>query len=450
MKSNLKVNRRDFLKTASKLGAAAPFVRPSKVWGADTAPSNRLTMGFIGMGKQGRYLLNNFLNQETRVLAVCDVDTTRRNDVKQKVDKHYGNQDCASYNDFREIIARKDIDAVFIGTPDHWHAIPTLAALRSGKDVYCEKPLTHNIHEAVEVLKAVDANGRVLQTGSMQRSSNEFRVACELVRNGIIGEIEKVECSFGDPVRPCDLPEETPEPGLDWNLWCGPAPVRPYNSALCPRGIPEGFPAWRTYLEFGSGGVGDWGAHHLDIAQWGLGMDDSGPVEVIPPADTNARRGAKLVYAGGVTVEHKDGFGVHFFGKKGEVLVNRGQFVLVLDGKTVASFTEEQKKKGASGAPETTCSFEVQKAERAYLANAPIKLYVSRQHITDFLECVKSRKKPITSEQVGARSAICCHLFNQSYYHHARLKWDPAKFEFTGGTGDPKWLTRDYRSPWTV
>jgi predicted dehydrogenase len=450
MNAKLNFNRRDFLKTASMLSAAAPFFLPSKVWGADTAPSNRLTMGFIGMGKQGRYLLNNFLNQETRVLAVCDVDTTRRNDVKQKVDKHYGNQDCASYNDFREIIARKDIDAVFIGTPDHWHAIPTLAVLRSGKDVYCEKPLTHNIHEAVEVLKAVDANGRVLQTGSMQRSSNEFRVASELVRNGVIGEIEKVECSFGDPGRPCDLPEETPEPGLDWNLWCGPAPVRPYNSALCPRGIPEGFPAWRTYLEYGSGGVGDWGAHHLDIAQWGLGMDDSGPVEVIPPADPTARRGAKLVYAGGITVEHKDGFGIHFFGKKGEVLVNRGQFVLVLDGKTIASFTEEQKKKGASGAPETTCSFEVQKAERAYLANAPIKLYVSRQHITDFLECVKSRKKPITSEQVGARSAICCHLFNQSYYHHARLKWDPAKFEFTGGTGDPKWLTRDYRSPWTV
>ena len=450
MNAKLNFNRRDFLKTASMLSAAAPFFLPSKVWGADTAPSNRLTMGFIGMGKQGRYLLNNFLNQETRVLAVCDVDTTRRNDVKQKVDKHYGNQDCASYNDFREIIARKDIDAVFIGTPDHWHAIPTLAVLRSGKDVYCEKPLTHNIHEAVEVLKAVDANGRVLQTGSMQRSSNEFRVASELVRNGVIGEIEKVECSFGDPGRPCDLPEETPEPGLDWNLWCGPAPVRPYNSALCPRGIPEGFPAWRTYLEYGSGGVGDWGAHHLDIAQWGLGMDDSGPVEVIPPADPTARRGAKLVYAGGITVEHKDGFGIHFFGKKGEVLVNRGQFVLVLDGKTIASFTEERKKKGASGAPETTCSFEVQKAERAYLANAPIKLYVSRQHITDFLECVKSRKKPITSEQVGARSAICCHLFNQSYYHHARLKWDPAKFEFTGGTGDPKWLTRDYRSPWTV
>ena len=183
MKTNLKVNRRNFLKTASMLGAAAPLILPSKVWGADTAPSNRLTMGFIGMGKQGRYLLSNFLHQETRLLAVCDVDTTRRNDAKLKVDKHYGNQDCAAYNDFREIIARKDIDAVFIGTPDHWHAIPTLAALRSGKDVYCEKPLTHNIHEAVEVLKAVDANGRVLQDGFdaalVERVSCRVRVGAQ-------------------------------------------------------------------------------------------------------------------------------------------------------------------------------------------------------------------------------------------------------------------------------
>ena len=137
MKTNLKINRRDFLKSASMLSAAAPFILPSKVWGADTAPSNLLTMGFIGMGTQSRGLLGNFLAQQTRVLAVCDVDTTRRNDAKQKVDKRYGNQDCAAYNDFREIINRKDIDAVCIATPDHWHAIPTLAALRSGKDVYC-------------------------------------------------------------------------------------------------------------------------------------------------------------------------------------------------------------------------------------------------------------------------------------------------------------------------
>jgi predicted dehydrogenase len=447
MKTTRQISRRNFLKTASTLAAAAPFILPSGVWGAEVAPGDRLTMGFIGIGTQGRFLLGNFLRHDTRVVAVCDVDTTRRNAAKSKVDKFYKNSDCMPYDDFREIISRKDIDAVCIATPDHWHAVVTLAALRAGKDVYCEKPLTHNIHEAIAVMKTVPAHKRILQTGSMQRSMKEFRVACELVRNGVIGTVEKVECSFGDPGRPCDLPEETMEPGLNWNLWCGPAPFRGYNPILSPRGVHEGFPAWRDYKEYGSGQVGDWGAHHLDIAQWGLGMDDSGPVEVIPPPDPKAKRGAKLVYANGVSVEHKDGFGVDFFGTGGEVRVNRGQFVVIVDGKTVAEFTDDMKKKGDA---ETNCSLEVKKAEKLYLADAPIKLYVSNDHIPDFLACVKSRKKPITNEQVGGRSAICCHLLNQSYYHHAHLKWDPAKLKFAGGTGDPKWLTRDYRAPWSA
>jgi predicted dehydrogenase len=451
MKTTSHISRRHFLKGASTLAVAAPFILPSRVWAADVAPSARLTIGFIGVGKQGLGLVDNFLKQDTRVLAVCDVDTTRRNAAREKVNTFYGNSDCAAYNDFRVLLMRQDIDAVCIATPDHWHAIPMLAALRSGKDVYCEKPLTHNIHEAVAVLQAVPAHKRILQTGSMQRSMKEFRVACELVRNGVIGKIQKVECSFGDPGRPCDLPEEKLEPGVDWDMWCGPGPLRGYSSVLSPRGVPSNFPAWRDYREYGSGGVGDWGAHHLDIAQWGLGMDDSGPVEVIPPDDPQAKRGAKLVYANGVTVEHKEGFGVDFFGASGEVRVNRGQFVLIVGGKTIASFIKVERKKGEP-APEqdTTCGAEVQKAESLYLANAPIKLYVSTQHISDFLACVKSRKKPITSEQVGARSAICCHLINQSYYHHARLKWNPAKFKFTAGTGDRAWLTRDYRAPWLV
>jgi predicted dehydrogenase len=442
MNTKNQVSRRHFLKTAAVTAGASPFLLPAKVWAA--GPSAKLTMGFIGMGTQSRGLLSGFLAQQTRVLAVCDVDTTRRNDAKRKVDEAYRNGDCAAYNDFREIISRKDIDAVCIATPDHWHAIPTLAALRSGKDVYCEKPLTHNIHEAVEVIKAVDANGRVLQTGSMQRSSKEFRVACELVRNGVIGKISRVECSFGDPGRPCDLKEDAAEPGLDWNFWCGPAPLRGYSAVLSPRGVHDGFPAWRDYKEYGSGGVGDWGAHHLDIAQWGLGMDDSGPVEVIAASDPNAKRGAKLVYANGVTAEHTDGFGIHFFGDRGEVLVNRGRFVLIIGGKTVAAF------RGDEDRDTTNCALQVQIAEREFLKDAKVRLYVSNNHLADFLECVKSRKKPITSEQVGGRSAICCHLVNQSYYHHTGFKWDPANFKFVGGTGDPAWLTRDYRAPWSV
>jgi predicted dehydrogenase len=448
MKTTKHVSRRNFLKTASAVAAAAPFILPSKIWGADVGPNDRLAMGFIGVGKQGRFLLDNFLWQETHVVAVCDVDTTRRNSAKKKVDAFYKNTDCATHNDFRELLARKDIDAVCIATPDHWHAIVTLAALRSGKDVYCEKPLTHNIHEAVEVMKTTHSHKRILQTGSMQRSMAEFRVACELVRNGVIGRIERVECSFGDPGRPCDLPTEPMEPGLDWNTWCGPGPFRGYNSILSPRGVHDFFPLWRDYKEYGSGAVGDWGAHHLDIAQWGLGMDESGPVECVPPADPFAKRGAKLIYANGVTVEQKDGFGVDFFGTGGEVRVNRGQFVVIVDGKTVAEFTDKRKTDD-SGEP-TTCGKEVKKADKLYLTNAPIKLYVSKNHLSDFLACVKSRKRPITSEQVGGRSAICCHLINQSYYHHALLRWDPLKFKFIAGTGNPKWLTRDYRSPWSA
>jgi predicted dehydrogenase len=452
MKTNNTISRRHFLKAASAATAAAPFILPSRVWGAAVAPSARLTMGFIGVGTQGRGLLDNFLKQKnTRVLAVCDVDATRRLDAKKKVDKYYGNSDCVPCVDFLELLAWQDIDAVCIATPDHWHAIPMLAALRSGLDVYCEKPLTHNIHEAVEVIKAVHANKRVLQTGSMQRSMSEFRVACELVRNGVIGKIQKVECQFGDPGRPCDLREDDPEVGLDWDFWCGPAPLRGYSHILSPRGVHKGFPEWRSYKEYGSGGVGDWGAHHLDIAQWGLGMDDSGPVEVIPPADPKAKRGATLVYANGVTVHHTDGFGVHFFGAGGQVKVNRGKFVLIADGKTVADYAFDPPKKGEPPPDtDTTCAAEVHKAEKLYLAKPRVKLYVSKNHVSDFLECVQSRKKPITNEQVGARSATCCHLINQSYYHHAHLKWNPAKFEFIGGTGDPTWLTRDYRAPWTV
>jgi len=442
-------SRRHFLKTATALAAGAvagPMVLPRSLFGAD-APGKRLTMGFIGTGKQGRDLMRGFLGSKmARVVAVCDVDTTRRNDSKQRVDTFYANAQekcdpCATYNDFRELLSRKDIEAVCIATPDHWHALITLAALRAGKDVYCEKPLTHNIHEAIEVMRAVDANQRVLQTGSMQRSSKEFRVACELVQNGAIGKVQRVECAFGDPGIPCNLGEEQLEPGLDWNFWVGPAPIRPYNSVLSPRGVHDHFPNWRNYREFGGGMVTDWGAHHLDIAQWGLGMDDSGPVEILPPEKPGARRGAKLVYANGITVEHKEGFGIHFYGSEGEVLVNRGKFVFQRGQETIASFT---------GQKDTVCSLEVQKAEQAFLKDAKINLYASTNHLTDFLTCVQSRKKPITSEQVGGHSVICCHLMNLAYYHSQKLQWDPKKFAFTGNTGDPKWLTRDYRSPWKV
>ncbi len=432
----MSTTRRTFIRNLAPL-VVVPCILPSCI--RSKAPNSRLTMGFVGMGIQSRYLLSKFA-PEVQVLAVCDVDTTRRTNGQQWVDKYYtdnpdkGSAGCKAYTDYRELMERDDIDMVCIATPDHWHSTVIELALKKGKDVYCEKPLTHNIQEAIDVMDAVKKHRRVLQTGSMQRSAKEFRVACELVRNGCIGKIDHVDANFSGPPMPCDLPEEEMEPGLDWNFWLGPAPMRPYNSILSPRGVHRHFPAWRNYREYGTGGVGDWGAHHLDIAQWGLGVDDSGPVEV-----KFVDGEATLLYADGVTVIRKDqGFGVHFFGSDGEVMVNRGTFKMVLKGETIAAYTGQ-------ATPDTNCAAEVQKAEDRFLKDAKIRLYDSPSHYLDFLNAVKNRTKPIANEQVGGRTVISCHLVNQLYYHNETLKWDPAKLCFSGGTGNPAWLTRESR-----
>ena len=434
--------RRNFLKSTAV--ASAPFILPSSIWGAKVKPNDRVVMGFIGMGKQNNGLLNNFIGQGIQAVAVCDVDTNRRKNAEKIVNQKHKNSDCQVFVDFREITEDKNIDAVCIATPDHWHNVITISALKNGKDVYCEKPLTHNIYESVEVIKAVKKYNRILQTGSMQRSSSEFRIACELVRNGVIGKIKNVGIAVGDPGRPCDLPEESPEPGLNWNLWCGPAPLRAYSSVLSPRGIHNHFPAWRNYMEYGGGMVTDWGAHHIDIAQWGLGTDNSGPIEARPPEDWKkwkSKRGAKLVYSSGTTITHQSGFGVHFQGEDGDVKVNRGRFVFSLKGKEIAKF--EKRGDGSLGSA-------LQTAEKTFLKNAKVKLYNSNHHIRDFLSSMESRKKPITNEIVGGRSAICCHLMNQSYYNGEVIKWDPKTNTLSEKTGNTDWLTRDYWGIWKV
>jgi hypothetical protein len=275
----------------------------------------------------------------------------------------------------------------------------------------------------------------------MQRSMTEFRVACELVRNGHIGKVEHIECNFGPPGKPCDLPKEPLEPGLDWNFWLGPAPERPYNSVLSPRGVHNHFPSWRDYREYGGGMVTDWGAHHLDIAQWGLGMDDSGPTAAVPPKD-GGDRGATLVYANGIAVKHGGDIGVRFYGTEGQVAVDRGRFAFIRNEKSIARFLGRDD----GGSLESALAL----TDREFLADPKVKLYRSNHHLRDFLECMVSRAKPITHEGVGAHTAICCHLMNLAYYHGEKLQWDPANFKFTEGTGKREWLTREYRGDWKV
>ncbi len=446
-------NRRRFIQ-ATAAAAAGPFILPSRVWSADVSPNAKVRMAFIGMGKQMGGLLRTFMGfPEVDVVAVCDVDTTRREAGKKKVDDYYtanqgtgpAHKACDAYNDFREITSRKDIDAVCIATPDHWHAIITIAALDNGKDVYCEKPLTHTVHESIAVVAAVERNKRVLQTGSMQRSSAEFRIACEIVRNGVIGKIKTVDTQFGNPAKPNANPEEAMEPGLDWEMWCGPAKLSPYSSVLSPRGIHNHFPQWRMTREYGAGMVGDWGAHHIDIAHWGLGRDGSGPVEVIAPADAlNANQGCKFIYDDGVVLTHvNQGRGASFFGEDGEVHVNRGKFEVIIKGESKYKFWDKEADKKTTLARETTF------AERDLLADAKIRLYKSSNQLADFIKCIGTREKPICSEIVGAGSATACHLMNVAYYHGASFKWDPANNKIVSGA-EAAWLTKDYRGAWKV
>ncbi len=441
------LNRRTFLKSIVTGSAAAPFLLPSKIWGAETKPSQRLTLGFIGIGTQGRGLMGGFLSKkETQTLAVCDVDTTRRENGKKIVEDFYAKQTgssykgCAAYNDFRELLARRDIDAVVIATPDHWHALIATAAARAGKDIYCEKPLSESIRQAPAMVHAVRDNKRVFQTGSMQRSSKEFRTACELVRNGRIGKVKRVEVYVGGPGVPCDLPGEAEEAGLDWNMWLGPTPMRAYHSELSPRGIHKHFPNWRNYREYGGGMVTDWGAHHFDIAQWGLGMDASGPVEIFPAEKPGAKNGVRYLYANGTEVLHAPkehdplaGDGVWFYGTEGKINVNRGKFQFWLGSEQKA---DSQAKCDAIAAE--------------YLSGDAKRLYSSNDHKQDWLNCIRSRKEPICDVDTGAHTVIVCHLVNLAYYHGQRMKWDPENFQFIDGTGDKAWLDVTYRDPWKL
>jgi len=439
-------SRRRFLRQAATL-AAAPLVLPA--WGAGEAPANRITLGFIGLGVQGRGLMGGFLSRPgTQVIAVCDVDTHRREDGRKRVEDYYQGKSgadsyraCKMFEDFRELAALPGLDGVVVATPDHWHALTTIAAARAGKDVYCEKPLSKSVHESRAMVRAIRENRRVLQVGSMQRSMREFRVACELVRNGLLGEIQHVDVTVGGPAVPCDLPEETAEPGLNWDLWLGPAPKRPYNSILSPRGVHNNYPDWRHYREYGGGAVTDFGAHHFDIAQWGLGMDESGPVRITPPADwKTAGFGVRMKYASGVELiharvpQHND---ITFYGNHGTVQVDRGRISVTIGDRSV--------ERG-----DRPLGQQLDQIEKEFLHDAKVRLYRSRDHLADWLDTMRSRKPPICDAETGARTATVCHLTNLAYYNGQPMDWDPGREAFIHGTGDPAWLDVAHRDPWGV
>jgi predicted dehydrogenase len=431
MKHPTRPTRRQFVKGSIVGVLALPTLVPRSVWGGDgqPPPSERITVGFIGCGKMANdYHLSTLLKMgDVQALAVCEVDKTRREHARQRVEKAYaGKADwkgCAEYVDFRELIARPDIDAVCIATPDHWHASAIIEACKAGKDVYCEKPLTLTIAEAQRCIEAVRKHSRVMQTGSQQRSNvfGPFREAVEIIRSGRLGKIQTVSVGVGGPSVWCNLPGEETEPGLDWNLWLGPAPLRPYNSILSPRGVHNHFPAWRSYREYSGGGHTDMGAHHYDIAQWALGMDESGPVEIIPPEDPKANQGAKYVYANGVVMTHGGPGGCVFVGSAGKLRIDRGHL---------------------SSEPESIV--------KEPLGEKDVHLFRSPGHHRNWVDCIRSRQRPVADVEIGARTVTVVHLGNLAYWYRRKLRWDPKKWEFVGDEEANRWRDCERRDPWQL
>jgi predicted dehydrogenase len=422
------VSRRDFLKGAAALALAGPYMVTSTALGAAGRPAagNRTTMAHIGIGNQGSGHFGGMLgNGEAQILAVGDVRKWVRDKCQKAVEDRYGQakasgeyKGCSAYNDFREIAARTDIDAVVVAVPDHWHALVAIEMMKSGKDVYCEKPLALTVRQARAMVTAARRYGRVFQTGSQQRSSAEFRTACELVRNGRIGEIKHVGVSVGGPSTERYFPEEPIPEGFDWEFWLGPAPWAPHNSKRCSGDYGGG---WRLVRDYSGGMMTDWGAHHFDIAQWGLGMDHTGPVEIHPPDGKDFKR-LTYIYANGIPMTHGDGgAGILFTGTNGTVEVTRGWF--------------------KTNPPEIA---------KEPLGPNDIRLYASNNHMGDFFQCMKTRKRPICDVEVGCRSVTVCHLGNIAVWVNRPIKWDPVKEEIIGDPEASRWLDRPMRAPWRL
>ncbi|MDR3262217.1 MAG: Gfo/Idh/MocA family oxidoreductase [Tannerella sp.] len=406
------MNRRIFLKN-STLSAAAFTILPRNVLGGTrfTPPSDQINLGIIGCGAQGRGTLGPEFAKRANLIAASDCESRRLNAMQELVEKTtekakgQAYKGFKQYADYKELLARKDIDGVIIATPDHWHVIQTIEACRAGKDVYVEKPMSHSIAEGRAMADAVAKYNRVLQVGNMQRSWQNFRHACELVRNGYIGEIKEIKVSVGPPPVKYDLPGQPVPKTLDWETWIGPAPMNPFNDELIFMDH-GGFPNWRNYREYGGGMVADWGAHMFDIGQWAMGMDNSGPIE-FSPADEKNLIPLTMRYANGTTMTHErsirkaDGNAVRFIGTDGVIDISRS----FLD--TIPAKLQDQE-----------------------IGENEIKLYRNENHYTDFLNSMKTRKQPISTVEIGHRTASVCHIANLCYELNRKLIWNPEKEEF--------------------
>jgi len=429
------LNRRQFLQRS--LGAAAGLGALASIGRVHAAPppppGERITMGAIGLGAMGEADMAAFLHMPpVQMVALCDVDAQRARAALNTVNEYYGERTwsgryagCHVYHDYRELLAREDLDAVVIALPDHWHALATVHAARAGKDIYGEKPLSLTIEQGRIMSDEVRRHGCVFQTGSQQRSDRLFRFACELVRNGRIGRLHNMRVGLptapvGEVVQPQPVPEH-----FDYDFWLGPAPWAPYHERRCHWDF-------RWIFDYSGGQVTDWGAHHCDIAQWGKGTELTGPVKVEPVAWERPRDGLWDVfthyrfictYDDGVTMDVSDGYpnGVRFEGDAGWVFVTRGAI----------------------------------EAEPAALLDEPIgpgeiQLYQSEDHRADFLRSVRTREEPIAPIEVAHRSITIAHLGNIAMLTGRTIQWDPDAERIVGDEEAQRLCSRAMREPWRL
>ena len=505
------LNRRNFLFGSAAAAALAGCATTKK--GVRTLKEGeKPTVAIIGYGLRARDLMREFLdlNDMCRVTAVCDCDKVRLAAGVKRVNEFYAKKGienkCEAYADFRDVIKNPDVDMVCIVTPDHWHAYMSVEAMKAGKDVYCEKPLTFNVDESRKVMAAQKKYDRVFQTGSMQRCWPEFRTAVMIVRNGLIGDVKYVDANYGrggqklggpsHPIRFFDEPEKAaaegaPNADVDWNMWLGPAKWRPYSDRLAPRGMHKSYSQvmfWRFDDDIGTGYNGDWGAHHLDIAQWGLDADKSGPYKIIrsdEPHSTDlfhgCRRqfGMKMLFKkpyGDVELYHGPfgTWGTVFYGTKGIVAVNRGK-IAVWTGAGVKPTAEIRKQLGdasfkgmklvaasigkdygtdASSKKDNKLEATLKTlVDHFKLDSAGVQIYKStdRSQVRNFVEHYYDRKPTQSPAETGGRSAILCQLCNMSYVYDTGFDWDPEKNDFAGNNAKGISLTRDsYRNGWEV
>jgi predicted dehydrogenase len=448
-------NRRHFLKKtlASTAAFGVPSIVPSSVFGQN-APSNRITMAVFGWGMMGPGNTNSFLaEKDCQVVAACDIDKQRLEAAVNTVNKKYGNTDCKGYHDYRELMARKDIDTVMLALPDHWHALTAVEAAKNGKDIYGEKPLARTIVEQQAIVNAVKKYNRIWQTGSWQRSTGDFRQAAEFVRNGLIGKLTEVHVGLpgghNDFAGTKDKMSVTPPPAhLDYEMWIGPAQMQDYIESRVHRN-------WRWDYNIGGGQLLDWIGHHCDIAHWGMDCDNSGPTEVKPisvkmPPRTDVWNTAteycpEATYAGDIKmiIANRGGDiqpGTKWIGTDGWVWVDRGGY---------DSSKDELKQKFNSREKDGKV---VEKARAASLGDDVLKtkLYKSPGHHRNFLDCVKSRQPTITPVETAHCSAVPGHLALIALLTNSTVKWDHAKHAIIDNAEASKLLGREYRAPWKL